>query len=70
MAPNIGGFDRVFRLLLASALFYLGLFRFTDSPVGIGMDVAGGVFLVTAAIGFCGLYQLLGIRTSQPDDSL
>ncbi|MFO0126719.1 MAG: DUF2892 domain-containing protein [Pseudanabaena sp.] len=25
----------------------------------------GGVMLVTALVGFCGLYQLLGIRTNK-----
>jgi hypothetical protein len=32
--------------------------------------VAGGVLLVTALVGFCGLYRLLGIHTSQTHEQL
>lgn len=64
MKTNIGSLDRLIRLLLASALFDLGLFLYPGSALGIGLVVAGGVLLVTALVGFCGLYRLLGIRTS------
>lgn len=70
MKTNIGSLDRLIRLLLASALFYLGLFLYPGSALGIGLVVAGGVLLVTALVGFCGLYRLLGIRTSQTHEPL
>jgi hypothetical protein len=65
MQTNVGLFDRLVRLLLASVLFYLGFFLYSGSALGIGLVVAGGVLLVTALVGFCGLYSLLGLRTSQ-----
>ncbi|MGI0484178.1 DUF2892 domain-containing protein [Pantanalinema rosaneae CENA516] len=65
MRTNVGLLDRLVRLLLASVLLYLGLFLYRGSALGIGALAIGGVLLTTALIGFCGLYQLLGIRTSQ-----
>ncbi|MGB3515713.1 MAG: DUF2892 domain-containing protein [Elainellaceae cyanobacterium] len=66
MKTNVGAIDRVIRLLLAFLLFYLGLVLYSGSALGIGLVAAGGVMLATGLIGFCGLYRLLGIRTSQP----
>jgi hypothetical protein len=65
MTTNVGSLDPLIRLLLASVLFYLGLFLYSGFSLGIGLVVAGGVLLVTVPIGFCSLYKLLGIRTSQ-----
>jgi hypothetical protein len=70
MNANVGTIDRLIRLILASVLFYLGFFLFGGSGLGIGLAVAGGVMLVTALVGFCGLYQLLGIRTNKLTESL
>lgn len=70
MKPNVGSIDRLIRLLLASVLFYLGLFMYSGTGLGMGLVVAGGVLLVTALVGFCGLYELLGIRTSQTNEQL
>ena len=63
MKPNVGSFDRLLRLVLASVLLYLGLFLYGGKGLGIGFVVAGIVLLVTDLVGFCGLYRLLGIRT-------
>lgn len=70
MKTNVGSLDRLIRLLLASALFYLGLFTYSSTGLGISLVVAGSVLLVTALVGFCGLYRLLGIQTSQPNEQL
>jgi hypothetical protein len=70
MKTNIGFSDRLFRLLLASALFYLGLFLYSGSALGVGLVVAGSVLLVTALVGFCGLYRLLGIHTNRPNEQI
>jgi hypothetical protein len=70
MKTNVGAIDRLIRLLLASVLFYVGLFLYSGSTLSIGLVVAGGVLLVTALVGFCGLYRLLGIHTSQTNEQL
>lgn len=63
MFTNVGMFDRFLRLLIASIFLYLGLFSYAGSALGIGLDVAGAVALVTGLFGFCGLYRLVGINT-------
>lgn len=70
MKTNVGSLDRLLRLLLASVLFYLGLFLYNGTGLGIGLIVAGSVSLVTALVGFCGLYSLLGIHTNQTNEQL
>jgi len=70
MKTNVGSLDRLIRLLLASVLFYLGLFLYNNSTLGVGLVVIGGVLLITALIGFCGLYRLLGIHTGQTNEQL
>ncbi|MFW9260841.1 YgaP family membrane protein [Nostoc sp. CALU 546] len=70
LKTNVGSLDRLIRLLLASALFYLGLFPYSSTGLGIGLIVAGSVLLVTALVGFCGLYSLLGIHTSHTNEQL
>ncbi|OLP20492.1 hypothetical protein BST81_00135 [Leptolyngbya sp. 'hensonii'] len=70
METNVGLLDRVIRVLLASVLLYLGLFLYRSSALGIGLVAAGGILLITALVGFCGLYRLLGIYTNQTNKQL
>lgn len=65
MTTNVGMFDRILRLLLAAVALYLGFFVYLGSALGIGLTVAGAVFGLTAIVGLCPLYSLLGIRTCQ-----
>jgi Protein of unknown function (DUF2892) len=64
MANNMGTIDRLARALLIApaatiAAFALGL----GSIAGIVLLVVAAIMLVTAAVGFCPLYALLGIDT-------
>jgi hypothetical protein len=68
MKTNVGLLDRLIRLFLASVLFYLSLYLYNGSALGIGLVIAGVVLLVTALVGFCGLYRLLGIHTNKPQE--
>jgi hypothetical protein len=52
MEMNVGFLDRLIRLLLSSGLFYLGLFLYSGSPLGMGFVIAGSVLMVTATVGF------------------
>lgn len=65
MFTNVGMTDRFLRLLLSSGLFYVGLYSYSSSALGIGLAMAGAVALLTGLTGFCGLYRLLRINTSQ-----
>lgn len=63
MFNNVGAIDRFIRLVLASALFYFGLFVYSSSTLGIGLTIAGAVMAITGLAGSCLLYSLFGIDT-------
>jgi hypothetical protein len=65
MLSNVGYFDRFIRLLLASTLFYAGLFLYSSTVLGWALVGAGGLMVFSALFGFCGIYRLLGISTKQ-----
>jgi len=58
MKKNIGSVDRIIRVILGLGLVWLAVYW----KCWICAVVAAGL-LLTAAIGWCGLYQLLGIST-------
>ncbi len=63
MKKNMGGTDRIIRILIAliiSVLFYTGTISGT---VGIVLVVLAGVFLLTSFVKFCPLYLPFGINT-------
>lgn len=63
MKTNVGNFDRIIRLVIAVlfAILYFG--GFVTGPIGLVLVILGGVFAVTAAIGFCPLYSIFGLNT-------
>ena len=65
MTTNMGKLDRVLRVLLAGALLYLA-FGTTIAAAGFLHWLAilvAVVFTVTALIGNCPLYRIVGLKT-------
>jgi zinc transporter ZupT len=63
MRRNEGTADRIVRLVIAAAAV-IGAFAVgAGSVLGIVLFVVAAVMVVTAAIGFCPLYQLVGVNT-------
>lgn len=62
--PNEGKTDRTIRIVLGVILLGLAFFSLTGAAQ-IVAGVAGAIALVTGAIGFCGLYKILGISTME-----
>lgn len=60
MVANVGSIDRVLRIVLGIGL--LSMLVFVDGPAKF-WGLIGIVPLATAAMGFCPLYTILGIRT-------
>ncbi|MBZ8139328.1 hypothetical protein CLD22_05355 [Rubrivivax gelatinosus] len=58
MKSNVGGIDRILRIVLGLALIGLTLAGFIGVWGWIGV-----VPLLTGAIGFCPLYPLIGFNT-------
>lgn len=67
MTLNVGTFDRVFRLVLGvillAAPFVSGLAMFENTAITVVSLIMGGVMIATAAMRFCPLYRIFGIRT-------
>lgn len=65
MKANVGMIDRVGRVVLAALLLYAALgTEVAGSGVLFWLAVAGAaVFLLTALLGVCPLYGLVGVNT-------
>ncbi|MCS7062375.1 MAG: DUF2892 domain-containing protein [Anaerolineae bacterium] len=63
MKQNVGTVDRVVRVVIGLVLGLLVLTGQVSGVLAIVLGIAGVALLATAAIGFCGLYTVLGIST-------
>jgi hypothetical protein len=63
MKTNMGGTDKVIRIILAVVFAVLFFTKTVTGTLGIVLVVLGGVFLATSVISFCPLYTLFGINT-------
>ncbi|BDW92629.1 membrane protein [Flagellimonas marinaquae] len=63
MKKNMGGADRVIRIVLAlivGALYYFNMITGTLAYVLLALAT---IFVLTSLVSFCPLYTLFGIRT-------
>lgn len=60
--PNEGKTDRIIRLVVGTLLFVYSYTYLQDSMRTLGL-VFGSLLFITGAIGWCGLYTLVGINT-------
>ena len=64
LKANEGPVDRAVRVVVGLALIVAALVAVgTDTTLGVVMLVAGGALTITGALGFCGMYKVLGINT-------
>ncbi len=61
MTHNTGNTDRIARVVLAIVFAVAGIV--VGGTLGIVFFVLAAVMLVTAAVGFCPLYRLVGVNT-------
>lgn len=61
---NENSLDRLFRILLSVIAILAGYF-WLGGMLQIIAYIVGGVMLLTGAIGFCGLYTLIGVNTNK-----
>ena len=59
MTANVGGIDRVLRIVAGLVLIALA----AASVVGLWGYIVGGIVLATGVFSFCGAYTLLGLNT-------
>lgn len=63
MKKNMGGFDRIIRLMVAAivaVLYFTGVVQGTLAYVLLALS---GIFVLTSFIAFCPLYALIGLNT-------
>jgi hypothetical protein len=65
MFTNESTLDRGLRAVAGLVLAVAALAIGAGSAVGIILIVLATILLVTAAVGFCPLYRLLGVRTNK-----
>jgi hypothetical protein len=63
MNANVGNADRLIRLVLAALAAVIAVSVGASSGLGLLLLVVAGVLVVTAAVGFCPLYRLVGKST-------
>lgn len=63
MKPNMGGIDRIIRVVVAAiiaVLYFNGTLTGTIGVVAVALAV---VFALTSLVSFCPLYTLVGLNT-------
>ena len=63
LTKNIGGADRIVRLLIAVALGAAVIGGVVAAPLTYVAIVLAAMMIVTAAVGFCPLYAAFGLRS-------
>jgi len=63
MKANLGGLDRIVRLVAGLALIAVGAMGLVAAPWNMVAMGVGAVFALTSVISFCPLYTLLGINS-------
>lgn len=67
MKANMGGTDRIIRLIVAAVLAYLYFSGKVEGTLGYVLIALAGVFVLTSFISFCPLYLPFGINTACKD---
>jgi hypothetical protein len=63
MAANVGGVDKVLRIILGVTLLVLGLLHVVTGSLAIAAYVVGTMALVTGLFGFCPAWAIFGVNT-------
>lgn len=63
LSLNVGGTDRIVRIVLGVVLIALSYFGVLTGTAAIVAYVVAAIAIVTGLVNFCLLYTLLGINT-------
>ncbi len=63
MKTNVGKTDRLVRIILALLISTLYFANVITEMLGVVLMFIAAILLITAIVGFCGLYQIFGINT-------
>ena len=68
MKKNMGGADKIIRIIVALIIAALFFAKIISGVLGIVFIIIAGVFVFTSLISFCPLYTLFGINTCQKNN--
>ncbi|MDR9391819.1 MAG: DUF2892 domain-containing protein [Trueperaceae bacterium] len=63
MTKNEGPLDRAVRVVIGIVLLALPVFGVAAGGLGWAAGIVGVVLIATGALGYCGLYRVLGVNT-------
>lgn len=63
MKKNMGGADRIIRIILALVVGALYYFKVIDGTLAYVLLALSAVFVLTSFISFCPLYTIFGLST-------
>jgi hypothetical protein len=63
MKKNMGGSDRIIRIILAVVVVALYYFKVIDGTLAYVLLALSAVFVLTSFISFCPLYTIFGLST-------
>jgi len=63
MKKNMGGIDRIVRIIFALLIAVLFFSNVISGTAGIILLVLAGILLITSLVSFCPLYWSFGIKT-------
>lgn len=63
MKANMGGIDKIIRIIIAVIIGYLYYSGSITGTLSVVLLAIAAVFLLTSIISFCPLYTLFGINT-------
>jgi Inner membrane protein YgaP-like, transmembrane domain len=63
MKKNMGGLDRIIRIIIAAIIGFLYYNGTIEGTLAYVLLALGGIFLVTSFVSFCPLYSLVGLNT-------
>lgn len=66
MKCNVGGMDRIVRIMLGLALFFVGYVGLFSTGVTVAFYAVGAIALISGLFRFCPLYLILGVNTCEP----
>ncbi|TPN87477.1 YgaP family membrane protein [Aquimarina algicola] len=63
MRKNLGRIDVVIRICIGFILAYLFYNHYISDTLGVALLTVSGILIITGFVGWCPLYQILGLST-------
>ena len=66
MKKNMGGTDKIVRILLAIVVGLLVYFEVVNGTLAYILMAVAAIFVLTSLVSFCPLYGIFGLNTCKP----